>query len=264
MVEVRVGAAAQRVSPGGARPRAREAAERLDYGASEGRRTVFALLFLVLAPFVVSLPVMLYHRIDNGQWSDLAQTALIALVLAAIMAMVVLELLYSLRARLTLDRTALRFTLPVGLGPTPLFAYQSHHIPYHTIKGVELRREVFGAPLMPVLMQGAVVHTKDKGSIALGYASEAKEGGAFPFAEIAGSIARRAAVPLIEQRTIWRRPRKERALGYISEIDTQNYIVDPAEMERLHVAHRRHVLALLSGLATLLLLGIGTDLMSGG
>ena len=260
MAGTRAEAAAQRVSP----EVAKEAADRLDYGASEGRRSFFAIAFMLLAPFFVALPVMIYQRLDAGQWTELLQVLMITLVFVGVMAMVALELLYSLRARLTLGKTALRFTLPAGLGPTPMLAYQSHDIPYHTIKGVELRREVFGVPLMPILMQGAVVHTKDKGSIALGYSSEAKEGGAFPFAEIAGKIARRAAVPLVEQRTIWRRPRKERALGYISEIDTQNYIIDPAEMERLHVAHRRHVLALVSGLATLLLLAIGADLMSGG
>ena len=254
MAETRLGAAS--VAP----ERGSAPADRLDYGASEGRRTFFAFAFLLLAPFFVALPVMIYQRLDAGQWTELLQVLIITLVFVGVVAMVALELLYSLRARLTLDRTALRFTLPAGLGPTPMLAYQSHDIPYHTIKGVELRREVFGAPLMPILMQGAVVHTKDKGSIALGYSSTGEGRRRLPVCGRSQErIARRAAVPLVEQRTIWRRPRKERSLGYISEIDTQNYIVDPAEMERLHVAHRRHVLALVSGLATLLLLAIGAD-----
>lgn len=238
--------------------------ERADYGAREGRKAFFAIALLVVLPFALSLPIMLYHRLAYGLWFDVAQLAVLATALAAILAMLFLELLFSLRARLTLGKTALSFTLPAGLGPTPLLRYQSRDIPYHTIKGVELRREIFGAPLMPVVMQGAVVHTKDKGSITLGYSKEVGGDPPFPFAEIAQKVARRAAVPLVEQRTIWKRPRSDRALEYISEIDTETYIVDPAEVARLNAKHRRLVLAVGSAAATLVLLGIGADIMTGG
>ena len=237
--------------------------ERLEYGASGFRQAFFAVVFLLLIPFFVSLPVMLYNRIYDRLWFDTWQLVLFALLFAGLMAMLALELLYAIRARLTFGKSALRFTLPVGLGPTPLLRYQSHDIPYHTIKSVELRREVFAAPVIPILMQGAVVHTKDNRSIPLGYSREAHHDGAFPFATIAAQIAKRAAVPLAEHRAIWRRPRKERALAFISEIDTQNYIVDPGEAEKINKAHRRLVLALASILATLLLLGLWSDLMSG-
>lgn len=239
------------------------AQERLDYSAGEGRKTFFAFVFMLLLPFFVSLPFMLYQRLVNGLWFDIWQLALFAVAFAALMFLLFIELLYSVRARLSLGKTAVRFTLPVGLGPTPLLRYNTQDIPYHTIKSVELRREVFGAPLMPVLMRGAVIQTKDKGAVLLGYVSELDADPMFPFSDIAAKIAQRAAVPLVDQQTIWRRPRKDRALSFISEIDTQNYIVDPAGVDRLNVAHRRLVLSIISAVATLLLLGIGADLMAG-
>jgi len=234
---------------------------RAEYGASTARKTCLALALLLLLPFFASLPAMFYNRVADRLWFDFAELTLFAILFSTLMVLLSLELLNALRARLSFGKSALRFTLPVGLGPTPLLSYQTHDIPYHTIKGVELRRELFGVPIIPVLMHGAVVHTKDNRSIPLGYSSEAHGGAAFPFREIAAEIARRAAVPLVEQRTVWRRPRHERALAYISEIDTQNYIVDPNEIEKINARHRRLVLALASAAATLLLLGIWSDLM---
>ena len=53
-----------------------------------------------------------------------------------------------------------------------------------------------------------------------------------PFAgEIGQRLAQRAALQLLDQRTVWRRTRKERALGYISEFDTNSYLLDDAETE---------------------------------
>lgn len=237
------------------------AAARSVYGSSTARQALLALAVLLLLPFFASLPAMFYNRVLDGVWFDFVELAVFAISFSALMALLGLELLNALRARLFFGKSALRFTLPVGLGPTPLLAYQSQDIPYHTIKSVELRRELFGVPVIPVLMHSAVVHTKDNRSIPLGYSSEAHTDAAFPFREIAAEIARRAAVPLVEQRTIWRRPRNERALAYISEIDTQNYIVDPGEIEKINARHSRLVLALASATATLLLLGIWSDVM---
>jgi len=124
---------------------------------------------------------------------------------------------------------------------------------------VELRREVFGAAILPVLMRNAVVRTRDNREISLGYTRDADDDAAYPLAEIAGEIARRSAVPLVDQRTVWRRSRAERALGYISEIDTQTYIIDQTDIDKINLSHRRLVLGLISVLATMIFLGIFAD-----
>lgn len=238
--------------------------ERSEYGATSLRQALFALAFLLLLPFVVSLPLMLFRRAADGLWFDFGALGVLTVGAVAILAMLALELLFSVRARLTLAKTALRFTLPAGGGPTPLLNYQSHDIPYHAIRSVELRREVFGGKLTPVLLRGLVIRTKDNREITIGHGLEGFDDPAFPFAEIAAEIARRSAVALIDQRTIWRRSRKERALGFISEFDTQAYILDPAEADRLNLAHRRLILGIASGLATLIILGILAEHASAG
>ncbi|MEQ1717124.1 MAG: hypothetical protein ABL907_14240 [Hyphomicrobium sp.] len=235
-------------------------AERTIYGASGRRQTIFALAVLALLPFAAALPVLLFQRAADGVWFDFANLLLAGAGLFAILAMLVIELIYSVRARLFIAKTAVRLTLPAGGGPTPMLRYASHDIPYHTIKSVELRREVFGGKLIPVLLRELVIRTKDNREIRVGASLENFADPAFPYPVIAAEIARRAAVPLIDQRTIWRRSRKERALGFISEFDTEAYILDPAEVDRLNIAHRRLVLGLASGLVTLVMLGILADL----
>ncbi len=179
--------------------------ERTNYGASGGRKTAFSFLMLLLLPFFTSLPFMLYQRINHGLWFDTWQLLLFAVVFSAIMFLVLIELLFSLRAYLSLGKSSVKFTLPSGRGPTPMLRYASFDIPYHAIKAVEVRREVFGGALAPVMMRGAVIRTKDEREITLGYVSEANVDPAFPYPLIAEQIARRAGLPLVDQGTIWRR-----------------------------------------------------------
>lgn len=236
------------------------AGERTAYWCGGLRQAVFALALLLLAPFLVGVSVMLVQRVVHGLLFDAAALALLAAGLFAVAAMLALEVLFSLRARLMLTKTAVRFTLPANGGPVPLLRYSRHDIPYHAIKAVELRREVYGGKLAPVLLRTLVIRTKDNRDIVAGTTLEDFDDPAFPYALIGGQIARRAAVPFIEQRTIWRRSRKERELGFISEYDIATYILDPAEVDQLNAAHRRMLLGLSSALLTLVLLGILADL----
>lgn len=238
--------------------------ERTDYGVGPFRQTFFALALLVLAPFAIGMVVMIVRRASDGLWFELPALALLALGLGAVMVMLALELLFSLRARLILGKTTVRFTLPKNGAAVPSWSYASHDIPYHAIKGVELRREVFGGKIAPVLLRGLVIRTKDNKEIAVGHTLEGFEDPAFPFGSIGEKIAARAAVPFDDQRTIWLRSRADRALEYISEYDIEAYILDPADAERLNVAHRRIMLGLCSALAAFVLLGLLAEIASRG
>lgn len=237
---------------------------RTDYGTGTLRQTIFALSLLALLPFAVGMVVMLVRRVGDGLWYDLPALMLLACGLGAVMAMLAFELLFSIRARLVLGKMALRFTLPKNGAAVPLWSYASHDIPYHAIKGVELRREVFGGKIAPVLLRGLVIKTKDNKETVVGHTLEGFDDPAFPFAMIGEQIASRAAVPLVDQRTIWIRRRSDRSLEYISHYDTDTYILDPAEAERLNVAHRRIMLGLTSALAAIVLLGLLAEFASGG
>jgi len=239
---------------------AQQRRDRTDYGVSALRQTFFALCLLALTPFAIGLTVMIGRRAGDGLWYDLPALGVLAVGLGAVMTMLMLELLFCVRSRLVLGKMAVRFTLPKNGAAVPLWSYASHDIPYHTIRGVELRREVFGGKIAPVLLRGLVIKTKDNKEIVAGHTQEGFDDPAFPYAIIGEQIAARAAVPFVDQRTIWLRSRADRALEYISQYDTETYILDPAEAERLNTAHRRIMLGLCSALAAIVLLGLLAEL----
>lgn len=239
---------------------AQQRRDRTDYGVSALRQTFFALCLLALTPFAIGLTVMIGRRAGDGLWYDLPALGVLAVGLGAVMTMLMLELLFCVRSRLVLGKMAVRFTLPKNGAAVPLWSYASHDIPYHTIKGVELRREVFGGRIAPVLLRGLVIKTKDNKEIVAGHTLEGFDDPAFPYGIIGEQIAARAAVPFVDQRTIWLRSRADRALEYISQYDTQTYILDPAGAERLNTAHSRIMLGLCSALAAIVLLGLLAEL----
>ena len=235
--------------------------ERTEYGAGGGRKTAFSFLMLLLLPFFASLPFMMIQRVNHWLWFDTWQLVLFGAVFSGIMFLVLIELMFSLRAYLSLGKSSVKFTLPSGRGPTPMLRYASHDIPYHAIKAVEVRREVFGGTLAPVMLRGAVLRTKDEREITLGFVSEANSDPAFPYPLIAEQIARRAGLSIIDQGTIWRRDGKTHQMGFMSGSAHTRHIADHMELEALNKSHRRLVLLLVNGLVLLVGLGLAADFL---
>ncbi len=235
--------------------------ERTVYAASGGRKTFFSFVFLILLPFFASLPAMIYMRVTNGLFFDAAGLAVMAIAFAALMFLVVVELLFSLRARVELGETSVRMTLPSGRGPTPLLFYRSYDIPYDEVRAVETRREIYGGSLVPVLLKGARLITKDEKAIPIGYVSEANVDPAFPYPEIARKIAERARLPLIDRGNV-RRSFRRKFFGIkgsrVNEVD----LVDEAQIADLNRSHHNMVIGLVGGLALLIVIGIVDDLAS--
>ena len=151
---------------------------------------------------------MLAMRISHGHWDGTLGLAILAAAFAALMFLIVAELLYSIRARVELGERSLRATLPVGRGPTPLLRY-AHDIPYDRIAAVETRCEVYGGAMAPVMLRGVQLLTKDGTAVPLGSVNEACVDPAFPWTEIADEIARRAGVGVLDQGVVRRSvPRK--------------------------------------------------------
>ena len=235
------------------------AAERTEYGVSGGRKTALSFLMLILLPFFASLPIMLYQRIETGLWFDTGQLAIVGAFFAVLMLLLCIQLMFSLRARLSLGDKAVTFTLPSGRGPTPMLRYVSHDVPYASIKEVELRREVFGGRWAPVLLQGAHLITKDNRDIPLGYVSEANVDPAFPYPVIAQQIAARAGVPLVDEGSIWRTLRKRTKATALGLLPGETYLVPDSELVALNTSHRRMILLLVNGLVALVAVCIALD-----
>lgn len=245
-----------------AAPEAASAApEQTFYGASGGRKTIFSFVFLILLPFFVSIPPMIYNRIQHGLMLDNWGFLILAFAFAALMFMVLVELMFSLRARVELLPEKVRMTLPAGRGPTPMLRYKTHEIPYDQVHTVETRREIYGGAMIPVLLKGARIITKDGTAVPLGYVSEANVDPAFPFPQIAKQIADRARLPLIDRGNV-RRSVGSKMFGMKStdpEADAAS-MVDEKQIDALNRSHRNFVLVLISGLFILMALGVVDDL----
>lgn len=236
--------------------------ERSVYSASGGRKTAFSFLFLVLLPFFVSLPAMIYMRVRDGLMFDAIGLSIMATAFAILMFLIVVELMYSLRARVELGETAVKMTLPAGRGPTPMLRYRTNEVPYDQVQSVETRREIYGGGLVPVLLKGARLTLKDGSNVPIGYVSEANVDPAFPYPVIAKQIADRARLPLIDRGNV-RRSVRRKMLGIASGL-AEGDIVEERDIEKLNQSHSSFMLALVGGLMLLIAVGIVDDIQSGG
>lgn len=245
-------------------------APKLVYKASGGRKTFFSFAFLILLPFFTSLPAMIYARVTHGLWLDSVGLAIFALCFTAVMFLLFVELMLSLRSRVVVGPKGVKMTLPSGRGPTPMLRYRSHKMDYDEIQSVETRREVYGGSLAPVLMKGARVIKKDGEAVKLGYVNESNVDPTFPYPVIAQHIADRARLPLIDRGNV-RRSARAKFLGLRARAQTGNNddsitgsddTLDEDQITELNHRHRSVMLGVLGALAILLLLGIALDFAS--
>ena len=238
-----------------------KSSEKTFYGASGGRKTIFCFVFLILLPFFVSIPPMIFNRIQHGLMFDNWGFLVLALAFAILMFLVLIELIFSLRARVELLPDKVKMNLPAGRGPTPMLRYKSYEVPYEQIHAVETRREIYGGAVVPVLLKGARLMTKDGATIPLGYVSEANVDPAFPYPIIAKQIADRALLPLIDRGNV-RRSVRSKMFGMKSndpEADAAS-MVDEKQIDSLNRSHRNFVLGLISVLVILMSIGVVDDL----
>jgi hypothetical protein len=234
--------------------------ERTVYAAGGGRKFAFSFVFLILLPFFISLPPMLFWRISQGHWQGTPGLVVLAVAFSFIMILLLIELMHSLMARIELGRTSVKLTLPSGRGPTPIVRYRSHDIPYDQIKAVETRREIYGGSVAPVLLQGARLILKDDSAVKLGYVSEANSDPCFPYPEIAQKIAERAGLT-VQHRGNVRRSLQKKYFGLKKEFLAEAAgEVPESEIEALNKSHRKWVMRLISLLVGLVVVGIALDI----
>ena len=233
---------------------------KIGYEAGFGRKFFFWAIFLLLLPFFASLPAMLFQRVSRGLWFDAAGLAVFGVAFTALMLLLLVGLLHSLRAQLLLDETAVRLSLPARTGVLSILSYVRNEIPYDQIAAVETRREIYGGTLAPVLMRGARLKTKDGRAISLGYVNEANADLAIPVPVIAAEIAKRAGVPLVDHGSVHRRV-SSKMLGLKSQ-SAGNDIVSADDIAHLNRRHSGAMTVLVGALLLLLGAGLVRDLMT--
>ena len=234
--------------------------ERTVYAAGGGRKFAFAFVFLILLPFFISLPPMLFWRLSQGVWTGTFGLLVLAAGFTVIMFLLFIEVMHSLMTRIELGENSVKMTLPAGRGPTPIVRYRSHDIPYDQVKAVETRREIYGGSMAPVLLQGARLVLKDDSAVKLGYVSEANSDPCFPYPEIAQKIAERSGLQ-VEHKGNVRRSLQKKYFGLKKEFLAEAAgEVPEAEIEALNKSHRKWVMRIISLLVGLMVVGIALDI----
>jgi len=234
--------------------------EQTEYRAGGGRRLAFTFIFLLLLPFYVSLPAMLYQRIASGLWVDTAGLIVIAVGFTVLMALIVAEMLSSIRTHVSVGDKSVRLVVPSTSGPTPKFTYKAYEVPYDDITSVETRREIYGGTLAPVKLLGSRLMLKGDKIVPLGFVSEADTDPAIPYPDIAKQIAARAGKPHHEKPSVFRTMR-QRLLRIKAQIAEDREVTE-AEIDALNSQHRNLVLALILFLVLLVGTGIVLDFLT--
>jgi hypothetical protein len=241
----------------GPKLKAAQEARKAFYDCGGGRKTFFSIVFLLLLPFFVSIPVMLYQRIVKGVWLDTWGLIVIAVVFAALMLLILFELMFSLRAYVEIGTDKISFTLPHrGGGVIPLIFYQSRTLPYSEIKAVETRREVYGNMIAPMMMRTVVLVLNTGERILLGYANDSDDDPRFPFPLIGRQIAERAEVPFIDKGNVLRRLHRK-----MFGMAQSEQISEESEIAALNRRHAQFLVLLVGALIVLLVIGIGADIL---
>ncbi|MEL6298550.1 MAG: hypothetical protein AAFQ45_08255 [Pseudomonadota bacterium] len=242
---------------------ARSVREKEVYEPGGLQRTIFGLAFLVLLPFYVSLPVMLYQRITAGVWLDTWGLGVIAIGFTVLMVLIAFELIYALRTRVALDEDAVRFIVPAhGPGLIPMVSYRKEEVPWDDITGVEQRMEVYGGSLAPVVMATTNILLASGKRVLLGAVNEHNPDHSLPFHTIGRQIARAADVPFVDRGYVKRNARKP--LIGLDVDQPENTPLGEADVAKLNRRHNEIVIAFVSVFGLLLALSIATDVMQSG
>ncbi len=233
-------------------PEARE-----NYQAGTGRRIAFSIIFILLLPFFISLGPMIFWRLWHGQWLGTVGLIILAVAFAAIMFLIFVELLFSIRSEVAFGEKSVHVSLPSGRGPTPLLRYVDRDIAYSDVDQVEMRREIYGGSMAPMLLKGARVKLKDGDYVKLGYVNEANTDPALPFPEIGEKIAARAGVPIVDMGNV-RRTFSGKVLGVKSQ-SSESMNVEESEIADLNRRHGKFIMILTGVLVVLVGLGIAID-----
>ena len=224
------------------------------YASGTLRKIIFSLVFMILLPFFVSLGPMLYARLTQGQWVGTTGLIILSAGFLFIMALLVIELVSSIRSRVVLGDKAVRVRLPQSRGIMSMFSYRKFDVPYDEIEAVEVRREVYGGSLAPVIMKGARVCLKDGTHIKLGYINERNVDPAFPYVEIGERIAARANVPIINVGDV-RRSAFKKTFGVRASLDEQDVLTE-ADVAAVNRRHNQVIMVVVGIIVVLVSLGL--------
>ena len=103
----------------------------LVYETGEGRRAILSFVFLVLLPFLVSIPVMILIRSYRGYWTDAASAGVLGVLFACWMLFLLVNIVSAFRTRIEIRDDKVLLSVPNWRGPNPGLKYTRARIPSH-------------------------------------------------------------------------------------------------------------------------------------
>ncbi|MEL7542277.1 MAG: hypothetical protein AAGJ70_00725 [Pseudomonadota bacterium] len=172
-----------------------EARETRIYEAGEARRTILAFVFMVMLPFLVSMPVMVILRGINGFWADAASATVLTALFGTWMLFLFTNVQASFRSRVTVAPDTVEVSTPRWRGPHPGIGYNKETVAFGDIEKVESRCEIYRAINVPVMTRATTLKLNDGRRVMLGYVNDNSPDPALDYPEIGRTIAEWADVP---------------------------------------------------------------------
>ncbi len=169
------------------------------FETGEGRKTILSFVFLVLLPFLASLPVMIVLRSIHGFWGDAASAAVLAVLFGCWMLFLFVNIVSAFRTRIAIDDDKVVLSVPRWRGPNPGIRYLRETIALEDIEAVETRCEIYRTVQVPVLTRATVLRKRNGDQILLGYINEDAPDPALPYPDIGRLIAERAGAFYVEK-----------------------------------------------------------------
>ena len=231
------------------------------YEIGMGRKSALVIAVLMMAPFVLSAPILVGWRIARGQWLDAITPAILAIAFIWAFSFIVMHMISAMRSKIEIDDEAVSLFAPTWRGPTPAPPYTHQKLRFSEIDGVETRAEIYRAAGIQTMMRSYAVKIGDK-RVVLGYMKDNEADPAFPYDDIAKEIAARSNVPITNLGRIT--AGTQYGALYRGRPSANAKQVDDLALARIERCNADVLQAMVLGLLALAVLGFGIDLVQSG
>jgi|GEM_PF-2113347 len=231
------------------------------YEIGLGRKSMLSLAVLIMAPFVLSAPILVGWRIARGQWFDAITPTLLTMAFIWAFSFILMHMISAMRSKIEIDDNTVTLIAPTWRGPTPAPPYKTEKLSFAEIDGVDTRGEIYRAAGIRTLMRSYSVRIGDK-RVVLGYMKDNDSDPAFPLDDIAKEIAARSNVPISNLPLI--SAGTQYGALFRGEPSLSAKEVDDRALAMMEKRNEDILRAMVLGLLAMALLGFGIDLVQSG
>ena len=231
------------------------------YEIGFGRKSLLSIAVLIMAPFVLSAPILVGWRIARGQWLDAITPTILTVAFIWAFSFIVMHMISAMRSKIEIDDNHISLVAPTWRGPTPAPPYKNEKLSFAEIDGVDTRGEIYRAAGIRTMMRSYSVRIGDK-TVVLGYMKDNESDPAFPLDDIAKEIAARANVPISNLGLI--SAGTQYGALYRGEPSANAKQIDDRALALIERRNEDVLRAMVLGLLALAALGLGIDLVQSG